>query len=1150
MSFNSLKMKLSCLAIAVAASCPVFAQRDAASLEGRVVDLSGALVANATVTATNTATNLQYKAHSDSSGAWVISPVRIGTYKVSITAQGFKEAVAGPITLDVQQRQRVDASLEVGDVHEHVEVSDSAPLLQTDSSESGQVINSESMVAFPLNGRNPVQLAQLTVGVTTSEPGARDSGGYGFSASGARSLDNNFLLDGVDNNSNLPDLLNEANYVVMPPPDALEEFKIETGNYDAEFGRATGAVINATTKSGSNQFHGSLYEFLRNQDFDALNYFDSAQQPYHQNQFGATLGGRIIRDKLLFFVDYQGLRNSQAQNTNSVVPTDAQRAGDFSDQLDFTTPTGVNDCNGVATYAGEIFDTRHTQQTGPNTYCGVPFGYVNGAPSNVIPTTSMDSLGKTLINLFPEPNVNAAGYNYTSDPVTTQTTDQGDVRVDQVLTKADNAFYRFSESSSPEIIGSPFPGLADGGGFFDGIQQITAYAAAASEVHIFSPHKINEFRAGFNWLKTSRYQANYGTDVSAEVGFPGVPYVPGTNNGGLPQLVFSDASNLGSPTFLPAIEKQKTLQFSDTFTLIAGSNTWKFGGELRPEHFSIYEPANPRGTMTFSHQFTDNAGAIGSGGNSLATLLTGQPESGGINNLNNIEYYRHTYALFAQDDWRALHNLTLNIGLRYEFFSPVYSQNDAQANFNPVTGYLDIPKDSNVTLTPTLATSLPVNHNASSSLIGADYKDFSPRVGLSYSPTKRVVIHSAFGVFFNGDEAGPYSNPSPGFNPPYFISETFAGNCSLPSYVASVSDCSAPGISTLANGFPANALTDPNTPTLFSLDTNLKMPYVLQWHLATQYQFTAKTMLEVAYIGSKSDRSYIYLNLNQAQPTADASAPTAPRREFPYVDAGIGYLKSAGSSNYNGLQTSLQQRLSAGLEFVVNYTYSKSLGNASSADLGSQNNDGFRNSRYPNQEYGPLDFDVRNRFVASYVYDLPFGAGQRFATHVRPIDAAIGRWNWSGILTLSSGTWFTITDGNANFANSDTENQRPDVVPGVKATDKPCSVGPGAAPTFFNTCAFQNPQPGSLGNLGMNTVEGPGDKNVDFSLVKTIPLGEARHIEFRAESFNSFNHPNFQFAAPGPQNSISSTIMGTSQFGYLTGALSPRQLQLALKLVY
>jgi hypothetical protein len=1144
MLFNSLKLRLLCVAVAVAASCPLFAQRDAASLEGRVVDSSGAVVAGAQVTATNTATNFKYQAQSDTSGAWVISPVRIGSYKVSIAAQGFKEAVAGPITLDVQQRQRVDVTLELGDVHEHVEVRDTAPLLETGSSETGQVVDGESMVAFPLNGRNPVQLAQLTVGVTTSEPGARDSGGYGFSANGARSLDNNFLLDGIDNNSNLPDLLNEANYVVMPPPDALEEFKIETGNYDAEFGRATGAIVNATTKSGSNQFHGVLYEFLRNQAFDALNYFDSAQQPYHQNQFGATLGGRIIRDKLLFFVDYQGLRLSQAQTTTSVVPTDAERSGDFSSQLDLTSPTGVLDCNGVATYAGEIFDTRQTQPSGDG-FCGVPFGYLDGAPINVIPSSGKDSLGKKLINLFPEPNVNASGYNYISDPVTTQTVNQGDVRIDQVVTKSDNAFYRFSESSSPETIGSPFTGIADGGGFFDGIQQITAYAGAASEVHIFSPHKINEFRAGFNWIKTSRYQANSNTDISSQVGFPGVPYLAGTNNGGLPQLVFADASNLGSPTFLPAIEKQKTLQFSDTFTLIAGNNTWKFGGEIRPEHFSIYEPADPRGTMSFTHQFTDNAGAIGTGGNSLAALLTGQPEGGTINNLNNIEYHRNTFALFLQDDWRILPKLTLNLGMRYEFFSPVYSAHDAQANFNPITGNLDIPKDSNVSLTPTLAAILPVNHTASGALIGADHTDFSPRVGLSYSPTKRVVIHSAFGIFYNGDEAGPYSNPSPGFNPPYFISETYAAGCSLPYYSTDPNkSCEAQGISTLANGFPSNALIDPNTPVLFSLDTKLKMPYVIQWHLATQYQFTSKTMLELAYIGSKSDRSYIYLNLNQAQPTADSSAPTAPRRPFPYVDASIGYLKSAGSANYNGLQASLQQRMSAGLEFIVNYTYSKALGNASSADLGSQNNDGFRNSLYPNKEYGPLDFDIRNRFVASYVYDLPFGAGKRFATHIRPIDEAIGHWNWSGIVTLSNGTWFTVTDGNANFANSDGQ-QRPDVVSGVKATSKPCVAG-----TFFNTCAFQDPQPGSSGNVGLNTLEGPGNKNVDFAILKTIPLGEARRIEFRAEAFNIFNHPNFQFAAPGPQNSINSTVMGTATFGYLTGALAPRQLQLALKLFY
>ena len=295
------RLRTLCFALLILASYPLAAQRDTATLEGRIVDVSGAVVANASVTATNTSTNFSYHAKSDGEGAWIISPVRIGSYQITISAVGFKQTVTGPITLDVQQRQRVDATLQLGEITQQVEVNDIAPLLETDSSETGQVINSEAMVGFPLNGRNPVQLAQLTVGVTTSEPGARDSSGFGFSASGSRSLDNNFLLDGVDNNSNLPDLLNEANYVSMPPPDALQEFKIETGNYDAEFGRATGAIVNATTKSGTNTIHGSAYEFLRNQMFDAMNYYDTSLQPYHQNQFGATFGDKLIKDKLFFF---------------------------------------------------------------------------------------------------------------------------------------------------------------------------------------------------------------------------------------------------------------------------------------------------------------------------------------------------------------------------------------------------------------------------------------------------------------------------------------------------------------------------------------------------------------------------------------------------------------------------------------------------------------------------------------------------------------------------------------------------------------------------------------------------------------------------------------------------------------------------------
>jgi len=728
--------------------------------------------------------------------------------------------------------------------------------------------------------------------------------------------------------------------------------------------------------------------------------------------------------------------------------------------------------------------------------------------------------------------------------VTKQTQNQGDVRIDQIFSDHDNAFYRFSVSNSPETIGSPFPGIADGGGFFDGIQQITAYSAAVSEVHVFSPRKVNEFRFGFNILDTSRYQSNYNRNVSAEIGFPGVPDPAGSNNGGLPQLTFNDAATLGSPTFLPAVEKQKTFSFSDTFTLTSGNKTWKFGGEIRPEYFSIFEPASPRGAINFTAQFTDNPAAPGSGGSGLAGLLTGQATGATINNLNNIDYSRHTYALFVQHDRRVSSKLSLNLGLRYEYFSPVLSNHDAQANFNLTTGKLDIPKSSNVSLTPILSSILPVNHNASSRLIPADYNNFSPRVGLAYQVHPRLAIQSAFGLFYNGDEAGPYSNPSPGFNPPYFVSQNFAAPCSLPSYNAAVQDCSVPGLGVLSQGFPGNSLSDPNTPTLFSLDTNLRTPYVIQWHLTTQYQLAQNLVWSTSYVGSKGDKLYVYLNGNQAVPTADPTAANASRRPFPYVDAAIGYLKSAGNSNYNGLQTSLQQRLNNGVAFIVNYTYSKSLGDSSSANLGAQNNDGFRNSAQPNIEYGPLDFDVRHRFVASYEYDLPFGQGRRFASGSTIINHVIDHWNWSGIVTLSSGTWYTVTDGNGNFANSDGQ-QRPDFVPGQKATGKPCVKG-----TFFNTCAFTNPALGSVGDVSLNSLEGPGEKNVDFALLKTIQVSEARRLELRAEFFNVFNHPNFLFAAPGPQNANNSTVFGTPTFGYVTGAQAPRLLQFAAKFYY
>ncbi len=1123
------------------------AQKDTASITGQVTDSSGAVVAGARVDAVNVDTNYTYHATSNQTGDWTISPVRIGTYRVSVTATGFKKSEITPFTLDVQQRQRLDVALQPGAVTQTVDVTETAPLLESETSERSQLVDSKTMVTLALNGRNPVQLAQLTAGVTVSEPGARDENGYGFSANGARSLQNNFLLDGIDNNSNLPDLLNEANYVVMPSVDALQEFRVETNSYAAEFGRATGAVVNATIKSGTNEFHGVVYEFVRNQLFDARNYFDSTLPPYHQNQFGATLGGPVLHNKLFFFMDYEGLRVDQGQTYTSLVPTDAQRTGDFSSQLDLTSPTGYNDCNGIPTYAGELFDTTKTQasSSSPTGYCRVPFAYANGTPSNVIPAARLDSLGSALAALYPEPNVNGAGYNYVSNPILIRDRNQGDVRVDQVITPNDNAFYRFSMGRQPSTIPGPFSGLADGGGFFTGIEEVNGYSIAVSETHIFSPKKVNELRLGYNRLHTSRFQFNYNEDVSGQVGFPGVPYTEGTDNGGLPQLTFNDMSTVGSPTYLPSNEIQNTYSVADTFTLIVGNHNWKFGGEFRPEEFTIYQPAAPRGALSFGTQFTDNAAAQGTGGSGFASMMVGQSDGGNINNLNNVDYFRTVYALFAQDDWRITPKLSINAGLRYEFFSPVTERHNSQANFNPITGYLDIPYNSNVSLTPILSQILPVNHAASDKLVNTDFDNIAPRLGLAYQITPRLVFRGAFGVFFNGDENGPYSNPSPGFNPPYFSSQNFTTPCAQSSYAGSALDCSVPGLEKLSNGFPSTSLSDPNTPNLFSMQLNLRTPYTLQWHGTLQYEVSQDTLFEVAYVGSKGTKLYTFSNINQAAPSADASAPYAPRRPFPYVDAYIGYLNSEGFSVYDALQSRFQHRFRGGVTALVNYTYSHGIGDSSNANLGAQNNDGFRWSKHPEWEYGNLDFDVRHRFVSSYMWELPFGRKQRFASNANGItNFFIGDWQMSGIITLSSGTWFTVTDANANFANSDGQ-QRPDAVPGLKANGKPCVAG-----TFFNTCAFTDPQQGSFGNVGLNTLRGPGVENWDTALLKGFPISEKRWFEFRAEFYNTLNHANFLFAAPGPQNSNNATVLGTTTFGYVTAARAPRQIQLGLKFYY
>ena len=780
--------RLGLLAAAVALSCaPAFAQKDSGAIVGTVRDSSGAVVSGARVTITDADRGTQLVETTDTQGEYVASPVKIGRYKITAEREGFKKTVVGPITVDVQARPEVDITLQVGSKVETVTVTSQGEQLETETSELGQVVNSHAINNLPLNGRNYAQLALLGAGIAPAEPGSRVGDSYGFSSNGARSMQNNFLLDGVDNNSNLGDVLNGTSYVIQPSVDAIAEFKLETNAYSAEFGRGNGAIMNAVIKSGTNQFHGDMYEFLRNDALDGRNAFDIfGRQPYKQNQFGFTIGGPIYKNKTFFFGDYEGLRIRQATPWLVSIPTPDMIGGDFSSFLTgdpaMATDNDGNptnqpavDCSGNPTYQGEIFNSRLAQSSNlnPNGLCGVPISGA-GLPTNIFPGGSIDALAARLAALYPAPNVDVNGANFLSDPVRQESRNNFDIRVDHTFSSRDNIFGRFSYENQPSFIPSPFSNDLDGGSFADGYEDDSYRSIAISEVHTFTPTLVNEFRLGYNRINAHRFNLNYNKDVSSELGFPGVPFGP--DIGGLPQLSFGDGTvTIGSSGYLPSLEKQNTIVLNENLSWTHGRHSLKFGTEIRHEQFTIYQPASPRGDMGFGSDFTDNPAAPGTGGEAFATFLLGIPDGGDITSLHNVDYRRPTYAFFGEDDIQVNHRLTLNLGLRYELFTTIKAAHNEQATFDFASASLIVPQGQNAELTPTLASQIPILRNGTPGLISPDINNLAPRIGFAYKISDKLVLRSGFGIFYGGEEDGPFSNPSPGFNPPFFVAQAFSG---------------------------------------------------------------------------------------------------------------------------------------------------------------------------------------------------------------------------------------------------------------------------------------------------------------------------------------------------------------------------------------
>lgn len=1098
---------------------PLQGQTNSGSIVGTVTDPSGGAISGASILVTNMDTNIAVKATTDASGDYVVTPLNVGRYSVTVEAQGFKKTVRPDITLNVQDRLRVDAQLEVGSINDTVEVTAAAPTIETDTSYLGEVVESQRIVDLPLNGRYFTRLAVLTAGTAPTPAGARDENTGGFSANGVRPYQNNYILDGMDNNSLSEDLVSQQSFVIGPPPDAIQEFRVQTNSMSAEFGRSGGAVLNVTIKSGTNQLHGTVYEFLRNSDLDANNFFNNANgapiAPFKQNQFGFSVGGPVLipkvyngKNRTFFFFDYQGTRIRTGQTFLASVPTDPMRQGNFA---------GFN----------TIYDPNSTVTDASGNTTRSPF------PGNQIPISEQNPIAVKLMSMFPQPNVPGAANNlgvsnnYLSNPVEPNDTNQLDLRIDHKISEADSIFGRFSYSNNTDNPPGAIPPPLDAASFSSGNFINRPRNVVIGETHIFSPRLVNEFHMGYSRNRSERLQFDSSEDLSATLGIPGIPF--STNNGGLPSFSVAGLSSFGSSQYQPTVESQEVYQFSDSVSLVAGRSTYKFGVEYKPRvNFSILQPPVPRGAFSFSGQFTNdgNPNDTATTGLGQADFLLGVVAGSNISSFINDEFQQPGVFWYVQDDIKVSRKLTLNLGLRYEFVVHAMEKYNAEANFNIDTNALDIAGNRQDPLPPNFYPEIAVVRNAPRSLVPNQKLDFAPRVGFAYNIFSRTVIRAGAGLFYSSYEAGPLSIPNMGNNPPFFEQ----ANYNAPSFTQPAGN--------LSNGFPADALTNPSLPSLFSLDPNFTNPNVWHWQGSIQQDLGWNTVLEVAYAGSKGTHLYEFRNANEVPATPDPNANYQDLRARTYL-ADLSYWCACNSSTYHSLQTKVEKRLSNDLSFLTAFTYGKSIDEQSAASLGFHSGGGFRDNNNPEWEKGPSDFDQKYRFVNSLSYTLPFGHGKRFLGGVGKVgDTVVGGWQLQGIQSWASGLPYTIQSSVGESNTDGDAEERPNRVLGAPLYPANQSVN-----EWFNPAAFTAATFGTYGNAGRNIIYTAPQVSFDTSLFKDFGIRERTKLQFRWEVFNMFNHPNFranslvnQFDAPGA--------------GSYTAAQPARQIQFALKLIY
>jgi hypothetical protein len=1018
-----------------------------AQVTGRVSDSSGAVVPGAAVTITNQKTGLTRDSATNSEGNYTVPLLPPGEYRLGVKKDGFKPVVRPDIILNVEQVARLDFTLEAGAVTDTVTITTDAPILNQETTSIGQVVDNKTVVTLPLNGRNYSQLVALMPGATPNQ-GSRATDG--ISLNGNRTFQNTYLIDGVDNNNYILGVDTNSTQALRPSVDAIQEFKVESANYSAEYGRSAGGVISLAIKSGTNEFRGSAFEFLRNDKLDANDWFSNRanlkRPPLRYNQFGGTFGGPVWKNHSFFFASYQGTRDKRARTSTTTVPTQEMIRGNFG--------------------ALNIFDPA-------NVVAGQRTQFAN----NIIPEARLDSVGRRIAALYPAANQPGAVNNYVSNVPTTDSADQLDIRGDHSFGASDTMFVRYSWSDREITRGGFFAAPGNGGnGFGDYplIQLPQAWSVAGGETHVFSTALVNEVRIGFTRNKSDQLSPAT-QSLYEQFGIKGVPQLPGLT--GLPTFTVNTFAALGDRTFAPNPKRVGVFQLTDNLSWTRGNHALKFGGDLRLRSNFAGTSNIGRGSFTFSGQFTARTPGTGVG-SSVADLLLGLTSSAQLSTLLTGDFRDRYYGFYGNDTWRVTPKLTVNLGLRYELQKPMWEANNKMANFDLNPGSANYGKLVN-------AQSGSIRNR---SFVNLDKNNFAPRLGFSYALDQKTVVRGSFGTFYGGLGFQAIAQLGAA-NPPFSVSITQPTATTAATSQVKLSD-----------GFPANFL-DPVrlvNPNLVSFAENFPISEIYQWNLNVQRELIGQTVFSVAYVGSSSAYLRGFNDLNAPPPGAGA---INPRRPFPTF-GGITYASSFAHASYHSMQLKAERRFSNGFSLLSAYTWSHSIDNSVDGEDTGNGSVTPQDPRNTNAEKASSGIDLRHRWVTSAIYDLPFGGKSGWLSQNTATRVIFGGWQLGGIFNVQTGFALTPTVA-PNPANTTTTARpnlvgNPNLARGTRTVDRWYDITAFATPTQFN-----------FGTSGRSVIRAPGLVNLDLLIARNFQITERYRLEFRSEMYNASNSVHF-----------------------------------------